>query len=198
MPKIISCVWEDIQGLEELGGGGGALDIIVCIVMILVGHSWSWIQFLQSRLEPYRRQRNCSPCWINEDHESSSSTVSLYASHLSVIHYNIAGSIGGTRSLIPYCYILWLYIVNYRRSGNFCVKKLSYDKLSCKEIFVGTTPYRIVICTLSYTCTGHVYTSSNRTVLWKIIRKFWGIHRQCVPYSWKLSFPPPPYNEKRA
>ena len=31
----------------------------------------------------------------------------------------------------------------YRRSGNFRVKKLSYDKFSCKKIFVGTTPYRI-------------------------------------------------------
>ena len=33
----------------------------------------------------------------------------------------------------------------YRRSGNFRVKKLSYDKFSCKKIFVGTTPYRISI-----------------------------------------------------
>ena len=33
----------------------------------------------------------------------------------------------------------------YRRSGNFRVKKLSYDKFSCKNIFVGTTPYRIIV-----------------------------------------------------
>ena len=33
----------------------------------------------------------------------------------------------------------------YSRSGNFRVKKLSYDKFSCKEIFVGTTPYRISV-----------------------------------------------------
>ena len=33
----------------------------------------------------------------------------------------------------------------YRRSGNFRVKKLSYDKFSCKNIFVGTTPYRTSI-----------------------------------------------------
>ena len=31
----------------------------------------------------------------------------------------------------------------YRRSGNFCVKKLLYDKFSCKKIFVGMTPYRV-------------------------------------------------------
>ena len=30
----------------------------------------------------------------------------------------------------------------YRRSRNFHVKKLSYDKFSCKNFFVGTTPYR--------------------------------------------------------
>ena len=34
---------------------------------------------------------------------------------------------------------------NYRRSGNFRIKKLSYDKFSCKEIFVGTTPYRVSV-----------------------------------------------------
>ena len=33
----------------------------------------------------------------------------------------------------------------YRRSGNFRVQKLSYDKFSCKNIFVGTTPYRISV-----------------------------------------------------
>ena len=33
----------------------------------------------------------------------------------------------------------------YRRSGNFRVKKLSYDKFSCKKIFVGTTPYHISV-----------------------------------------------------
>ena len=31
----------------------------------------------------------------------------------------------------------------YRRSGNFRVKKLWYDKVSCKKIFIGTTPYRV-------------------------------------------------------
>ena len=31
----------------------------------------------------------------------------------------------------------------YCRSGNSCVKKLSYDKLSCKKSSVGTTPYHI-------------------------------------------------------
>ena len=29
----------------------------------------------------------------------------------------------------------------YHRFGNFCVKKLSYEKFSCKKFFVGTTPY---------------------------------------------------------
>ena len=47
------------------------------------------------------------------------------------------------------CAILALHILTellvqnsecYRRSGNFRVKKLSYDKFSCKKIFVGTTP----------------------------------------------------------
>ena len=33
----------------------------------------------------------------------------------------------------------------YRRSGNFRVKKLLYDKFSCKKIFVGMTPYCISI-----------------------------------------------------
>ena len=40
------------------------------------------------------------------------------------------------------------FIINqdtYRRSGNFRVKKLSYDKYSCKKNFVGTTPYRISV-----------------------------------------------------
>ena len=36
-------------------------------------------------------------------------------------------------------------IITYRRSGKFRVKKLSYDKFSCKKIFVGTTPYRIIV-----------------------------------------------------
>ena len=31
----------------------------------------------------------------------------------------------------------------YRRSGNFRVKKLSYDKFSCKNFFVGTTFYHV-------------------------------------------------------
>ena len=34
---------------------------------------------------------------------------------------------------------------SYRRSGNFRVQKLSYDKFSCKNIFVETTPYRISV-----------------------------------------------------
>ena len=33
----------------------------------------------------------------------------------------------------------------YRRSGNFCVKELLNDKFLCKEIFVGTTPYRVSV-----------------------------------------------------
>ena len=33
----------------------------------------------------------------------------------------------------------------YRRSGNFRVKKLLYDKFSRKKIFVGKTPYRIIV-----------------------------------------------------
>ena len=39
----------------------------------------------------------------------------------------------------------YVYVYMYRRSGNFRVKKLSYDKFSCKIIFVGTTPYRISV-----------------------------------------------------
>ena len=35
--------------------------------------------------------------------------------------------------------------LTYRRSGNFRVKKLLYDKFACKKIFVGTTSYRISI-----------------------------------------------------
>ena len=35
--------------------------------------------------------------------------------------------------------------MDYRRSGNFRVKKLSYDKFSFKNFFVGTTPYRISV-----------------------------------------------------
>ena len=31
----------------------------------------------------------------------------------------------------------------YLRSGNFRVKKLSYDKFSCEEIFVGMTPCHV-------------------------------------------------------
>ena len=34
---------------------------------------------------------------------------------------------------------------NYSRSGNFRIKKLSYDKFLCKKVFVGMTPYRISI-----------------------------------------------------
>ena len=33
----------------------------------------------------------------------------------------------------------------YRRSGNFCVRKLSYDKFLCRKFFVGTTPYYVNI-----------------------------------------------------
>ena len=33
----------------------------------------------------------------------------------------------------------------YHRSGNFYVKKLSYDKFSCKKISVETTPYHISV-----------------------------------------------------
>ena len=58
----------------------GVLDITVCTVMILVGYSWSWILFLQSRCEPNRRQRSQGPCHGNEDqwHEPSNSTVRLH------------------------------------------------------------------------------------------------------------------------
>ena len=35
--------------------------------------------------------------------------------------------------------------MGYRRSGNFRVKKLSYDKFSCKFFFVGTTPFCISV-----------------------------------------------------
>ena len=36
------------------------------------------------------------------------------------------------------------YACSYRRSGNFCVKKLSYDKFSCKKNFVLTALALIV------------------------------------------------------
>ena len=47
----------------------------------------------------------------------------------------------------PMLYVHSIYdcICNYRRSGKFHVKKLSYDKFSCKKIFIGTTPYRISV-----------------------------------------------------
>ena len=41
--------------------------------------------------------------------------------------------------------VCYMYVYKYRRSGNFRVRKLSYDKFSCKNIFVGTTPYRISV-----------------------------------------------------
>ena len=37
------------------------------------------------------------------------------------------------------------YYSTYCRSGNFRVQKLSYDKFSCKNIFIGTTPYSISV-----------------------------------------------------
>ena len=37
------------------------------------------------------------------------------------------------------------FVYTVYRSGNFRVKKLSYDKFSCKKIFVGTTPYCISV-----------------------------------------------------
>ena len=37
----------------------------------------------------------------------------------------------------------WLYTSSYRRYGNFCVRKLLYDKFSCWKFFVGTTPYHV-------------------------------------------------------
>ena len=43
------------------------------------------------------------------------------------------------------CFEKYHTLLNYRRSGNFRVQKLSYDKFSCKNIFVGTTPYRISV-----------------------------------------------------
>ena len=33
----------------------------------------------------------------------------------------------------------------YCRSGNYHVKKLSYDKFSCKIFFIGTTPDRVSV-----------------------------------------------------
>ena len=46
----------------------------------------------------------------------------------------------------PHCcrMIKEVRIKKYRRSGNFRVKKLSYDKFSCKKNFVETTPSLIV------------------------------------------------------
>ena len=41
--------------------------------------------------------------------------------------------------------ILLLLCIKYHRSGIFRVKKLLYDKFSCKKIFVGTTPYHISV-----------------------------------------------------
>ena len=38
-----------------------------------------------------------------------------------------------------------LDFLHYCRSGNFGVKKLSYDKFLCKEFFVQTIPYCISI-----------------------------------------------------
>ena len=38
-----------------------------------------------------------------------------------------------------------MIVLIYRRSGNFRIKKLSYNKYSCKKFFVGTTPYRISV-----------------------------------------------------
>ena len=36
----------------------------------------------------------------------------------------------------------------YRRSGYFCVKKLSYDKFLCKKFFVGMTLYRVSVASM--------------------------------------------------
>ena len=36
-------------------------------------------------------------------------------------------------------------LVIYRRSGNFRVKKLSYNILTCRKVFVGTTPYCVSV-----------------------------------------------------
>ena len=35
--------------------------------------------------------------------------------------------------------------MRYRRSGNFRVKKLPYNKFSCKKFFVGSTPYHVSV-----------------------------------------------------
>ena len=45
----------------------------------------------------------------------------------------------GRVSVPSYCHTI------YRRCGKFHLKKLSYDKFSCKIIFVGTTPYHVKV-----------------------------------------------------
>ena len=61
----------------------------------------------------------------------------------------------------------------------------------CRFKFAGW--YRIVVCALPYTCTGHVYASSNRQFYRKIVWNFWRMHGQCIPSS---LFPLPPKKKR--
>ena len=52
-------------------------------------------------------------------------------------------------------------ILLYHRSGNFCVKKLSYDKFSYKKMFVRMTPYRISVNSTCYRIVSNLTDISN-------------------------------------
>ena len=59
-------------------------------------------------------------------------------------HTNVKQAILQSHMNINMCHHWSLYTTPlYRRFGNFRVKKLSYDKFSCKKNFVGTIPYCI-------------------------------------------------------
>ena len=68
-------------------------------------------------------------------------TLGFTKSHLDLIQvmYKVIEFFGATQTkmMIREC--------NYHRSSNFRVQKLSYDKFSCKKIFVGTIPYRVSV-----------------------------------------------------
>ena len=45
------------------------------------------------------------------------------------------------------CNLLSNKSIEYRRSGNFHVKKLSYDKFPCKIVFCRNTTLALIVCT---------------------------------------------------
>ena len=97
-----------------------------------------------SQRSRYPIHKDCYKLWCSQEHWHSCSSYRSYWS---------GGREGNSfyASDSKRCPICWAAgqkfgkLVYYHRSGNFRVKKFSYDNFLCKKIFVGTTPYCISV-----------------------------------------------------